>query len=303
MRKRNTLPVFWIIILLCGISFSPFVQAENFRIIYVIHGDGNYLFHDKEGNAVNAAERILEQAEFVAENIRRGEVFIFYHKPAENFLLFFPKDDGEFYYYKNGVKISVESYLRKDTKDYEIEAGLIRKYSESQTKEMKNILLYYGHEIFQQNSPGYHSSYPEKEFGINIFANGVEKLINSFSTTEEKFDLIVLSTCRNGNRETINALSSLTDYLIASPGDIHLSHLNSKSFIKLNHENSIDTYELAKGFAQSAYEELIIVTSTEISVNVYDIKKMSGLSDCEVDSGITEFYRSPEFGRRTSSLE
>ncbi|MDO8550087.1 MAG: hypothetical protein Q7S39_08070 [Ignavibacteria bacterium] len=298
MRKRNTLSVFWIIILLCGISFSPLSQAEDFRIIYIIHGDGNYLFHNEEGNAINAAERILEQAQFVGANIRRGEVFIFYQKPAENFLLFFPKDDGEFHYYKNGKKISVESYPGKDAKDYEIEAGLIRKYSESTTKEMKNILLYYGHEIFQQNSPGYHSSYPEKEFGINIFANGVEKLINSFSTTEEQFDLIVLSTCRNGNRETINALSSLTDYLIASPGDIHLSHLNSESLINLNQQEQIDDYDLAKEFAKFAYQELKEITSTEISISLYDIKKVSGISDCEADTGITEFYRSPEFGRR-----
>ncbi len=301
MRSRNTLSVFWILLLLWGISF-PFAQAENFRIIYIIHGDGNYLFHDEEGNAINAAERILEQAEFVAENIRRGEAFIFYQKPAENFLLFFPKDDGEFYYYRNGLRISEESYSRKEAEDFEIEASLIKKYSESQTKEIKNILLYYGHEIPEQKS-AYHSSYPEKEFGIEIFTNGVEELINSFSSTEEKFDLIILSTCRNGNQQTITALSPFTNYLIASPGDIHLSHLNSESLINLNQENQINTFDVSKSFAQSAYEELIIITSTEISVNVYDIKKISGLSDCETDSGITEFYRLPEFGRKTSTLK
>jgi len=285
-------------VLLCGISFS-LSQAEDFRIIYIIHGDGNYLFHTKEGNPVNAAERILEQAQFVGANIRRGEVFIFYQKPAANFLIFFPKDDGEFFYYKNGIKISEESYPRKDVKDFETEAGLIKKYSESKTKVEKNILLYYGHEINQQDSPGYHSSYPEKEFGINIFANGVEKLINSFSAaTEEQFDLIVLSTCRNGNEETINALSSLTDYLIASPGDIHLSYMNSESLIKLNQIKTIDDYELAKEFAKSAYQELKEITSTEISISLYDIKKVTDISDCEVDTGISEFYRSPEFGRK-----
>src|SRR3990172_5768402 len=127
------------------------------------------------------------------------------------------------------------------------------KYSESSTEEMKNILIYYGHEI-PEKGYAYHSSYPEKEFGINIFADGVKKLINSFSSTVEKFDLIILSTCRNGNQQTLKALSSLTDYLVASPGDIYLSYLNSESLISLSEKKSFDTYGIAEQFAQSAFE-------------------------------------------------
>jgi len=74
--------------------------------------------------------------------------------------------------------------------------------------------------------------------------------------------------------------------------------MNSESLIKLNQIKTIDDYELAKEFAKSAYQELKEITSTEISISLYDIKKVTGISDCEVDTGITEFYRSPEFGRK-----
>jgi len=282
------------------LSWNIFIsaQSEGLRIIYIIHGDGNYLFHDEEGNAMNAAEIIIEQSKYVAENINKGEVFIFYQKPAANFL-FFAKDDGEFYYYQNGVKVSEESYSRKNAVDFEIEAGLIRKYSESSTEEMKNIFLYYGHEIPLQKSFGYHSSYSEKEFDINIFSDGVKNLISTLNSSEDKFDLIVLSTCRNGNRETISALSTFTNYLLASPGDIHLSYLNSESLISLSKKKSLDIYYLAKQFAQSAFEKLSGETSTEIHINVYNLRNISE----KEEPAITEFYRAPKFGRKNSSLK
>lgn len=295
MEKRTA--VSWIVILFWGILFIDFSYPETFRVIYIIHGDGNYLFHDEDGNAFDAAERILEQAKFVAENIKRGEVFIFYQKPTENNFLFFSKDDGEFYYYKNGLKVSEKSYSRKEAEDFEIEAGLVEEHSDI-TKETKNILLYYGHKIPQKNEYGYHSSYPQKEFGINVFAKGIGKLINSTSFSDKKFDLIILSTCRNGNFSTISSLSSFTVYLIASPADIHLSHLNSISLITLTKEEFIETHDLAKEFAKSSFKELSIITSTEIYISVYDIKKISESDKGELESGTTEFYRAAEFGRR-----
>ncbi|RPI76416.1 MAG: hypothetical protein EHM47_00315 [Ignavibacteriales bacterium] len=276
-----------VIILGCSCLYS----AENFRIIYIIHGDGNYLFHDKDGKSLNAAGRILEQAKLNAENINRGEVFIFYQKPAEKFL-FFNKDDGEFYYYKNSELISEETYSRKDADNFETEAGLIKKYSEDKSFSKKNILLYYGHEIPLNDSSGYHNSYPQKVFGINIFADGLGRIINSLSN-DEKFNLIVLSTCRNGNENFASVLSLFTNYLIASPADIHLSYMDSGSLISLI-ENTNSIAQLSEEFARSAFEKLINSTHTEISINLYDLD----------DGSITEFYRAPEFGiRKKESAE
>jgi hypothetical protein len=85
---------------------------------------------------------------------------------------------------------------------------------------------------------------------------------------------------------------------LEAPADIHLSHLNSESLIKLNHEEFLEAYTLANEFAKSAYKELTIITNTEIFISVYDIKKISELDERVWDSGITEFYRFAEFGRR-----
>jgi hypothetical protein len=296
-RANNILPVLFLFI---AVSFNLLAESEDFRIIYIIHGDGNYLFHDKEGNALNAAERILEEAKFVAENFSGGEVFIFYQKPAENFLIFFPKDDGEFYYYKNGLMVAEESYSRKNQVNFDAEAVLIKKYFGLPSYKGKNILLYYGHEIPIQNTSGYHSSFQKKEFGIKLFADGVQKLINSISITKEKFDMTILSTCRNGNSETISVLSPFTNYLIASPGDIYLSHLSSKSLIEFNKETNMDTFTIAKGFVQAAYDELCALTTTEISIFIYDIKKISEEFNYDLDSGTTKFYRPSKYGNKNT---
>jgi hypothetical protein len=286
--------LFFTLFFLFGIN--PICVAEEYKIIYIIHGDGNYLFHDKEGNALDAAERILNQAKYVAENIKRGEVSIFYQKPAENFLLFFPKDDGEFYHYKNGLKISEGTYSRKDTKDFEIETELIKQSFGTTSDQTKNILLYYGHEIPSENNSAYHSSYPDKEFGIKIFSDGINRLSNLLSS-EKKFDLIILSTCKNGTEETIKTLSPYTDYLIASPGDIHLSHLNSESLINLNRDESFSVIEIANEFTFEAYNILSVETSTEITISVYDLTNIEKEENLFTNSKIKDYYRPPEFGR------
>lgn len=283
-------------LIISGWIYTVSSQQEEFRIIYIIHGDGNYLYHDEEGNAINAAERILEQAKHVAENIKRGEVFIFFQKPSGSFL-FFNNDDGEFYYYKNGLTISEESYSGRKALDFEVEAGLIKKYSENAAVRRKNILLYYGHEVPKEGTSGYHSSYPEKQFGINIFADGIGRIISS--SLPGKFDLIVLSTCRNGNEDFITALTPLTDYLIASPGDIHLSYLNSESLISLANNESISSYDLAFEFTRYSYEKLSSAASTEVIINIYDLRNTSG----DAEDRITKFYRQAEFGFRKNKVK
>src|SRR5690606_23823032 len=191
--------LFFLIILVIVISCS--INAAEYRIIYFIHGDGNYLFHDNEGNELNAAEKILEQAKIIGSK-SRGEVFIFYNK-----------DDGEFFYYHNGKEIINESYEWGSSDYFTTEAELLKKYSVSKNIN-KNVFLYYGHEIPGSESKGYHSSFPDKEFNINIFAKGVRNILTSLLI--EKFDLVVLSTCRNGNETVLSLLSNCTDYLIAS---------------------------------------------------------------------------------------
>ena len=49
----------------------------RYSVIFIIHGDGNYLYHDSRGNAHRADEEALIEATMVAEQNPQAEVFIF----------------------------------------------------------------------------------------------------------------------------------------------------------------------------------------------------------------------------------
>ncbi len=57
-------------------------SAVDYSLIYVINGDGNYLYHDKKGRGLQADEQQLEEAIAVARQAEHGEVFIFHLRPA-----------------------------------------------------------------------------------------------------------------------------------------------------------------------------------------------------------------------------
>jgi len=275
------------------------VQAntDEIRIIYIIHADGNYLFHNEEGDPLNAAERMLSQSIFVEENIKNGEVLIFYQKPAENFLFFFPEDNGEFYYYKNGIKILDESYSRKDSSGFDSESSLLKKYSDPSYNNFRTVLLYYGHEIPLNDTSGYSQSQPAKEFGLNIFKEGIKQVFDSISS-HKKFDMIVLSTCKNGNNKTAEELSPFADYLVGSPAEIHLSYLNSESLIKLSREGDLTAKEMAAEFAENAYNIMSQTVSTEVSISIFDLNKDVEKTPKDSNERITNLYRPAMFGRK-----
>ena len=93
-------------------------QAEGFEhtapysIVCVIHGDGEYLYHDTSGIEYRADEQAVRAAQRVAQQNPDAEVFIFHQRPRRHFLFFFPLRDGEFYYYRNGRLIAHELYWR-----------------------------------------------------------------------------------------------------------------------------------------------------------------------------------------------
>ena len=81
-------------------------------VVCIIHGDGGYLFHDTDGNEHRADETALAGARKVAEQNSQAEVFIFHEITRRHSLLFFPRRDGKFSYYRNGKLIAKESYWR-----------------------------------------------------------------------------------------------------------------------------------------------------------------------------------------------
>lgn len=319
------------------------VQRENsltieselltyYSIVFVIHGDGNYLYHDSNGKDYNADEVVLEKAIQTAIENQYAEVFIFHQKPKENFLFFFPQKDGEFYYYRKGELINNEKYWRDESNSYfDIETKYYENYRVNNKNEIVNIFLYFGHEIPEYNKKGYDESYPDKQFNIEIFSEGLK----SFTNNSQKIDLLILSTCFGGTPYTISSLGKYSEYIIASPENLHLSYFDIQSLknLEMNLQKEV-VYTFSKYYAEKSFNYLIQNVETEVSVVVYDIKKVqnylnsvreiyintllkdkslnkdylltSEKCDCnEIDSyslptisdGVYVFYRSPLFGR------
>ena len=115
-------------------------QAEGglpgtpYSIVCVIHGDGDYLFHDTSGNEYKADEEALAGAKRVAEENPHAEVFIFHQRPRRHLLFLVPLRDGEFYYYRSGRLIANESYWRdQELSRLEPEVELYRRFRAGQS--------------------------------------------------------------------------------------------------------------------------------------------------------------------------
>ncbi len=303
-----------------------------YSLVFVIHGDGDYLYHDRRGNAYRADERMLAEATAVAIQNPHAEVFIFHEKPRSRFLLFFPRPDGEFYYFQNGKLITNESY-RRDNTGFVTEAQLYHRDRQQTQRNAVKLFLYFGHEIPEAGGEGYDASYPERSFTIQDFKASFAQL----TSDSTKFDLVVLSTCFNGTPYTVANLSDYARYIIASPDNLHLSYFDVASLKRLEtvlaKENISD---FAGQFAQHAFDRLAPEIQTAITVAVYDVKRVQEYiqavknpyaealasmqnaptlptehCDCADDpaytlpamsNGVYVLYRPPRFGRAKNKL-
>lgn len=301
----------------------------RYSIVFIIHGDGGYLYHDAGGNAHRADEVTLAKAKTVAENNLRAEVFIFHERHRRHFMLFFPRRDGTFYYYRNGRLAAQESYWRDQGElRFDPEMELYTRFHAEGSPGPVSMFLYFGHEIPEYGGEGYDASYKNRTFTIDDLSEGL-KIITRDST---KVDLVVLSTCFNGTPHTMEALAPHARYVIASPDNLHLSYFDIGSFERLDTGlREGDVSEFAKKFARHAFDRLAEELQTTVTVVVYDMElvrpfvssvkdvydrtlislegKASGSierCDCaedpayaspEMSEGVTVLYRPPQFGR------
>ncbi|MFH2050440.1 MAG: clostripain-related cysteine peptidase [bacterium] len=256
-------------------------QPLIYEVVFIIHGDGAYLFHDLDGNEHRADEEALAGAKKVAEQNDQAEVFIFHEKHKKHRFFLFPRHDGEFYYYRNGKLLAQESYWRDHGKSrFDPEVDLFNRFHLEVQHERKRIFLYLGHEIPEIDGKGYDASYRSRSFTVNDLAYGLERLTCDSSV----FDLVVLSTCFNGTPYTVSALSPNARYIVASPGNLHLSYLDLRPFEALDiglHDG--DVYALAKDCARKSFDRLTANIQTEITVSVYDVDRVQEFL-CSVDS-------------------
>jgi len=243
--------------------------AVKFSIVFIIHGDGDYLYHDTSGNKYYADEEALAGAKRVAEENPLAEVFIFHQKPTSHFLFFFPLRDGEFYYYRNGRLIANELYWRdQELSNLDNEVKFYKTFCADSQPERVNMFLYFGHEIPEFGGAGYDASYPDRTFTIHNLASGMK----GFTSDSSKFDLLVLSTCYGGTPYTIGMLGSYARTIIASPGNLHLSYFDLRSLesLELSLQDG-DVPAFANRFAQQSFDRLIWDIQTAVSVAVYDV--------------------------------
>jgi hypothetical protein len=261
------------------------IPAEEIRyqLIYVIHGDGSYLYHTRDGKANQADLRALEQAFDTAAALTHAEVFVFHQKSKKRFV----SNTGNFYYFKNGVRKNEFSYERRHTPSFwEEEAAIFHTYHAGSDSNAKialkplRIFLFFGHQVFETDGLGYYSSYPDETFGVDELARGIAlfgaqgETLSSNSWAYQKKDtflnLIVLSTCRGGTPGTIKKLSPLTRYIIASPENLHLSYMNMGILKDLETWNGNTMQPFYRDLVVHAFTDLIQLTNTVVSIALYD---------------------------------
>ncbi len=301
----------------------------DYSLVFLIHGDGDYLYHDTGGFANKADEKALQRAQRVAEQNPQAEVFIFHQKPRKHTLFFFPRRDGKLYYYRNGRLLAEEKYRRNQGDSrFDPEVQLYHRFRAKEHPRPVTMFLYFGHDIPEFDGRGYDASYRNEIFTVDDLAGGLRR----FTGESGAFDLVVLSTCFNGTPHSIGTLSPYAQTIIASPDDLHLSYLDLKPFERL--ETGLrdgDTEAFAKNFAQHAFNRLTEYIHTSVAITVYNVDRVQeyvhavdsaynktltlleelnpgfpDYIDCGDDSaytfdgmsdGVKVFYRPPRFGR------
>ncbi|MFN0157605.1 MAG: hypothetical protein ACKVRP_05975 [Bacteroidota bacterium] len=248
------------------------MPATPYSLVFVIHGDGDYLYHDTSGTQYEADVEALAEARNIAHRNLHAEVFIFHQRPRKHFMLFFPLHDGEFYYYRNGRLIANELYWRdQDKPHFDPEVELYRLFSSDKQRVETSMFLYFGHAIPEFSGSGYDASFPDRTFTVHDLEAGLQ----SFARDSARFDLMVLATCFGGTPYTIGALGSFARYIIASPDNLHLSYFDLTSLERLDLRlRNTDVSVLAKRFAHQAFERLTRDVQTAVSVAVYDADRV-----------------------------
>lgn len=245
-------------------SASNEQKEIRYTLVYVIHGDANYTYH-RNGNLRKADLDALNRAIETAQHAEHGEVFIFHQKPERKLLFLFPQKDRLMYHFRNGELVGGTSYSP-------IEGGLKAEanlYNRQKAETAgRTVFLYFGHEI-PSGSPYfvYHQSQPYFRFNTDIFSDDL-------SLFQNHFNLVVLSTCNNGNPLMAQELSGVADYLVASPQNLHLSHLTDSPLQQLESDPGVSTRKLANSIAKQSFDRLSDFLQTMVTVGVYDLNEI-----------------------------
>lgn len=232
--------------------------------MFIIHADANYTYH-VDGKRHSADKEALDKALETARKATHGEVFIFHQKREKNRFLFFPQKNREWYQFRGGALIAEGKYSPKKG-GIEKEAEIYKNRAAAQSS--KKMLFYFGHEIPSKTSLVYHQSRPESLFNTRIFTEGISKF-------EDRFSLLMLSTCNNGNPLMAGKLIGKADFLVASPRNLHLSYLDTDALQLLESKPEMSAEALADSLARQSFERLSGQLQTMVTTAVYDLDIVS----------------------------
>lgn len=261
----------------CGAGTSSFRDTRApgegpppppYSVVFVINGDGDYVYHDTSGNVFEADEKALEGAKRIAERNPRAEVFIFHQMPEEHFLFFFPLPDAEFFCYRHGRLVAGGSYTRdRSESPLSPELDLYRRFSARNPHPSASVFVYCGHELAEEREGDDGESPPDRGWSVRDLAEG----LNGFTGDSARFDIAILSTCYGGTPFTIGALGRSARYIVASPDNLHLSYFDTRPLENLEVGLSDgDIRSFARRFARRSFDRLTGEVETAVSVAVYD---------------------------------
>jgi len=251
----------------------PKDEAVNveYSVIYYIHADADYLYHDADGEPVQGNSQVLDTALRVATEASSGQVFIFYQQSEKKFMGLFPRKKSKLYHFTNGELTTQLKYRHSDKgEDFlATEAMLYEQYRTHSGNDQRNYFLYFGHEIPDDEGINYHRTLPDIAVNTRSFSEGIQKFL---VTDEQRFDLVVLSTCNNGTPVMADHLIPFTDILLASPQNLHLSHIDSKSLDLMESDPGISSIQIAHSMADQTFQRMQNEIQTAITLTVYDLE-------------------------------
>jgi len=288
-----------------GHAQRPADTSVRFQFIYVIHGDGGYVWYDDAGVRHEADAEALAQARETAANATAAEVFIFHQRPTR-FLRIFPGSDGTLWQYRKGRLVRKLPYSRN--RDYDpaarsadpshgedahgeddlaAEAGLFARFSALPAPRRcgapaapgpVRIFCYFGHGIPVTGKVPYFRSRPDVAFSLAGFARGLVRFGGPACPPAKPFALVVLSACHGGTPEATVDLAPFADWILASPGELHLSYLDTRSLARLAQEHPAafeagQAGDWGRVIATESFARLETAVRTGVTISLYETGK------------------------------
>lgn len=240
-------------------------------LVFFIHGDGSYSYHDAQGKRFEADAVILKEAMAVAASCSHAEVFIFHQKPKRKWLFLIDQPDGSFYYFRKGVQLASGSYHRRTLlSELDSEGEIIKTYHARESKERVSGFFYFGHALTELGDKN-----PNQSLNVHGLAQGMSCLLSEVDPHVMKFDLVVLSACYSGTPGIIAELAHYSRYILASPDDLHLAYLDIQPLRRFDNIGFSEVHSLARELASQSLARLQEWTQTSITLAIYDVESIA----------------------------